>query len=201
MRLVKVIRTIMGRHTTFLFPAILFAIITLVLVFAPQAAGQEVTLRNLVVNNEDGAVHLRFGLQTRNPEALAEYLEQGTNLRLVCTATMNLERNLWWDRQLRRSVKEFLLRYDSLDDVYRFSTDGNSTGERDSDLASLLRSEWRSIDMDLGPWPNEYKEENLALHLTVRLVRTDVPVWIKRTLFFWSWDVVTVKNYRIRFES
>jgi hypothetical protein len=55
--------------------------------------------------------------------------------------------------------------------------------------------------MYLGPWPDEYKEEDLALHLTVRLVRTDVPVWLKRTLFFWSWDVAPVKNYRIRFES
>ncbi len=192
---------IMGRHTTVLFPAILSATIALVLVLASQAAGQEITLRNLVVNNKDGAVHLRFGLRARNTEELSRYLEQGTDLRLVCTATMNLERSLWWDRELRRSAKEFLLRYDSLDDVYRFGTDEDSTGERDSDLASLLRSEWQRIDMDLGPWPNEYREENLALHLTVRLARTDVPVWLKRTLFFWSWDVVPVKNYRIRFES
>lgn len=191
----------MGRHTTVLFPAILSATIALVLVLASQAAGQEITLRNLVVNNKDGAVHLRFGLRARNTEELSRYLEQGTDLRLVCTATMNLERSLWWDRELRRSAKEFLLRYDSLDDVYRFGTDEDSTGERDSDLASLLRSEWQRIDMDLGPWPNEYREENLALHLTVRLARTDVPVWLKRTLFFWSWDVVPVKNYRIRFES
>ena len=191
----------MGRHTTVLFAAILSAIIALVLVLASQAAGQEVTLRNLVVNNQDGAVHLRFGLRARNTEELSRYLEQGTDLRLVCAATMNLEQSLWWDTELRRSAKEFLLRYDSLDDVYRFGTEEDATGERDSDLASLLRSEWQRIDMVLGPWPNEYKEENLALHLTVRLVRTDVPVWLKRTLFFWSWDVVPVKNYRIRFES
>jgi len=196
-----VVLNIMGRHTTVFFTAILSATIALVLVLASQAAGQEVTLRNLVVNNKDGAVHLRFGLRARNTEELSRYLEQGTDLRLLCTATMNLERSLWWDRELRRSAKEFLLRYDSLDDAYRFGTEENSTEERDSDLASLLRSEWQRIDMDLGPWPNEYREENLALHLTVRLVRTDVPVWLKRTLFFWSWDVVPVKNYRIRFES
>lgn len=195
------IENIMGRHTTVLFPAILFVIIGLLLVLASQAAGQEVTLRNLVVNNNDGAVHLRFGLRARNTEEMSRYLEQGTDLRLVCTATMNLERSLWWDRELRRSVKAFFLRYDSLDDVYRFSTDEASAGERDSDLASLLSSAWRHIDMYLGPWPKEYREENLALHLTVRLVRTDVPVWLKRTLFFWSWDVVPEKNYRIRFES
>jgi hypothetical protein len=114
---------------------------------------------------------------------------------------MDLERNLWWDRELRRSSKNSLLHYDSLNDEYRLRKGKNGSGERNSDLSSLLQSGWGQIDMYLGPWPDEYKEENLALHLSVRLIRADVPVWLKRTLFFWSWNVVPVRNYRIRFGS
>ncbi|MCF8085789.1 MAG: DUF4390 domain-containing protein [Desulfohalobiaceae bacterium] len=173
----------------------------LVLLFVSRAAGQELILRNMIVNNDQGVVHLRFGLRARDAEKLSRYLKQGTDLRLVCTAAMDLERNLWLDKELRRSAKQSLLRYDSLDDEYRISMGKNKTSERDSDLSSLLHKEWGRIDMYLGPWPEKYKEENLALHLRVRLIRTDVPVWLKRTLFFWSWNVVPVKNYRIRFGS
>jgi hypothetical protein len=183
--------------------ALLFLTLALLLVFlcVSRAAAQEVILRSLIVNNDEGAVHLRFGLRTRETDKLARYLEQGTRLRLVCTAAMDLERNLWWDMELRRSVKEFYVSYDSLNDEYRLSKGEAEAGERNDHLPSLLSNGWRRIDMYLGPWPDEYKEEDLALHLTVRLVRTDVPVWLKRTLFFWSWDVAPVKNYRIRFES
>jgi hypothetical protein len=189
----------MRQGTVFLFYAVISAL--LVLLCFSQAAGQEIILRNLIVNNDQGEVHLRFGLRTRDSEELSRYLKQGTDLRLVCTAVMDLERNLWWDRELRRSVTKSLLRYDSLDDEYRLNTGTNGTGERDSDLAALVRNGWGQIDMYLGPWPEQFKEENLALHLTVRLIRDDVPVWLKRTLFFWSWNVVPVKNYRIRFGS
>ncbi len=173
----------------------------LVLLFVSRAAGQEVILRNLIVNKDQGQVHLRFGLRTRNAEKLSQYLKQGTDLRLVCTAVMDLERNLWWDRELRRSVKESILRYDSLDDEYRLGMGKNGTSERDSELSPLLHKGWGRIDMYLGPWPEQYKEDNLAMHLKVRLIRSDVPVWLKRTLFFWSWNVVPVRNYRIRFGS
>ena len=189
----------MRTEKPFLFPVAVTVL--MVLLFASRAAGQEVILRNIIVNNDHGEVHLRFGLRTRDADKLAQYLKQGTNLRLVCTAAMDLERNLWWDRELRRSSKNSLLHYDSLNDEYRLHKGKNGSGERNSDLSSLLQSGWGQIDMYLGPWPDEYKEENLALHLSVRLIRADVPVWLKRTLFFWSWNVVPVRNYRIRFGS
>ena len=171
----------------------------LVLLLVTRAAGQEVILRNLIVNNDEGTVHLRFGLRTREPEELSRFLKQGTGLRLICAASMDLERDLWWNRELRRSRKEFLLRYHSLDDDYRLATEDGGFQERNADLESLLHKGWSRIDMYLGDWPGEYEEDDLALNLRVRLVRSDVPVWLKRTLFFWSWNVVPAKNYRIRF--
>ena len=176
-------------------------IVAFVFLLASQAAGQEIVPRNLIVDNEQGAVQLRFGLRVLNSEKLSRYLKQGTSLRLHCTAKMEVERSFWWDKELRQSAITFMLRYDSLDDEYLLIMGKDKSEKRDSDLLTLLHSGWAQIRMDLGPWPEEYKEDNLVLYLTVRMVRIDVPLWLKRTLFFWSWDVVPVKNYRIRLGS
>lgn len=180
---------------------ILGALVVIILILIPGVSpAQEVILRNIVVENVEGATQVRFGLQTSDSQKLAPYLNQGSDLRLICTAILTRERSFWWNRQLQSSRKELRLEYRSLEEEYRIYQEGSESYEsRDGDLNRMLDEALGSMSMDLGPWLEEFETLNIVLDFNIRMVREDVPSWLKRTLFFWSWDVVPEKEYRIQF--
>jgi hypothetical protein len=53
--------------------------------------------------------------------------------------------------------------------------------------------------LDLGAWKMLDTGADYILELTLQFTRPNVPQWLKTTLFFWSWDVVTSQTFRMHF--
>jgi hypothetical protein len=185
----------MKHRTALLAGTILLAL----LVFPPCVHGQEVMLKNLVLDNVAGTIQLRFGVKTVDTEELKAYLEEGVTLRLQCSAKLKANKSLWWDETLREQEVAFELKNNPLTRKYVLRNVTEKRTMRNKDLETLIRSNWGHMVLEMGRWPKAPKGREYVLELKVRLERADIPVWLRRALFFWSWEVVPVKTYRMNF--
>jgi hypothetical protein len=176
---------------------VLFTALT---VWCGSACAQNIELKNLILDNEKGEIQLRFGIKVNKMQELQQYLqEDGYTLRLRCRAELLKTRTLWWDESLGENEVVFDLSCNQLSQQYilhNVSESGKATSE---DLEKILRKHWRHLTILLGKWRNLTKRENYAVELDVTLRRANVPMWLRKALFFWSWDVVSSRRYRMDF--
>jgi hypothetical protein len=163
------------------------------------ASAQTLELTDMVVTNVHGEVWLRFGIRVDNPEGIALVLQEGGEVELQATAKVFRRRSVWWDKTVAEG--EFVSRLDinALTEEY-IATMGPSQA-KDKRLDKLLQHAWSSLDITLGSWSGLRPESQYKIVLTLELKRVDVPIWVRRSLFFWSWDVAPKNVYELSFSS
>ncbi|WP_320171719.1 DUF4390 domain-containing protein [Maridesulfovibrio sp.] len=179
------------------FSAVL--IIWLSVLCALPAHASTLQLTNLVLDNQAGAIMARFGIELQTDTKVEEALLNGVRLKLECRARLLEHRNIWTDSEVAGKTYSNRLYYDSLAKQFVLEKQGSDKIYKNPSLSILLREEWKNIVLDLGPWSTLQRGERYNLRLKVRLDQTDVPAWLRNTLFFWSWDVVPSATYRLDF--
>ncbi len=168
------------------------------------AAGSEpaLLLANLLMDNKAGEITVRFGVSLEDPtEFVARALKEGTSAVLICEGELIRRRNFFWDEAVGAAASESLIRYEPLSREYILERGGEDQPLRHKNLAALVERGWRSLALDLGPFNRLTPGESYALELRVRLKRQDVPLWVKNSLFFWSWELVPEVRYRLDFTA
>ena len=162
------------------------------------AAAQEITLGNLVLDNVEGIVKVRFGFEVRPSAALADILSEGAELGLSCRAQLGQRREYIWNQPVAKAEFIALL---SREPGGTYQIRRNSTEEvlNGKDLDSLMHQAFGEVVMDLGSWKNLRRGENYTVYLEIRLGRQNVNPWLRKTLFFWSWDVAAPVRYQLDF--
>lgn len=176
----------------------LFYAAVLLALTAVAAWAQSLVLDNLVVDNQAGTFTARFGVAVDDREHVAEVLQEGAVLGLDCEAALYRNQSYLPDRLVREAGWVSQLRYDPLKKEYSLEVPGRekASGPR---LGELIAAEWSRLSVDLGSWEELERGHQYNLELTIRLSRLDTPNWLKRTLFFWSGDVVDPATYRLDF--
>ncbi|SDK51364.1 protein of unknown function [Maridesulfovibrio ferrireducens] len=169
------------------------------LFFSSPANAASLDLKNLILDNQAGAIMARFGLDLKGDTKTEEALENGGRLKLECEATLFVHKSLWPNSKIASKIYSDKLFYDSLSKNFVLEQSGKTTPLRNKKLTLLLQKGWDSIVMDLGPWSTLKRGERYRLKLDVHLDQTDVPEWLKKTLFFWSWDIVPSATYQLDF--
>ena len=182
-----------------LLPTLLLALgLALGLAGNARAADQVLDLNNLVLDNQAGQITVRFGV-TAPPGPLREALAEGSTLGLVCTATLERVRGVFFDVDVAEGEYVSELTRDELAQEYVLRLPGVEKPVRSKDLPALLDKAWGSVTMDLGSWGLLMPGQTYTLNLTTSLKRRDVPAWLRYSLFFWSWDVLPETNYQLEF--
>lgn len=175
-------------------------LIAAVQAFNPQyIRAQEIILENLVLDNVGGTIQLRFGIEVEDVASLRDYLDEGTTLRLKCDAELQQKKILWKDETVLSRSLVFDLKNNPLTQEYLLQ---NVTYERTihgKNLESLVQTGWGQLVMDLGSWAALPRRKEYALELSVRMIRADIPGWLKKALFFWSWNIGNAQQYRLNF--
>jgi hypothetical protein len=183
-----------------LAPVLAALALLLALVLAAQAApAQSLVLDNLVLSNQAGTIAVRFGLEVDNVEPLRRALKDGGVLGLRCRARLSKHQSYLPDSLVAKAGIMRTLSWDGLTREYVIGQPGQVELLRNGNLASLVGAGWREIAMDLGPWSLLERGASYRLDLSVDLDRADVPLWLRRVLFFWSWDVVPEAKYQLEF--
>lgn len=171
----------------------------LIALFLPAIAqASSLQLKNMVLDNQAGSIMARFGIELRADTQVEDALQSGIKLRLVCDAALFEHKNVWMDSKVAGKKCSNKIYFDSLSNEYVLEKPGDKI-TKDKSLSILLREEWKSFVLDLGPWSTLQRGERYNLRLKVRLDRTEVPQWLKSTLFFWSWDIVPAATYQLDF--
>ena len=177
--------------------SVAFAVITFFLLLA-SSFSQEFYLNNLILDNINGKIQIRFSLDIGNSDKLISYLKEGIILKLNCKAQLREDRRFWKDRLIYVKKKEFKISFNPLTKEYIISS-GKNFSERDKNLDQLFKRVWEKLIIDLGSWQNLKKNKKYIFQLSLKMVRSDIPKWMKRILFFINWDVISEKEYRIKF--
>jgi hypothetical protein len=165
-------------------------------VFSPAAA-QELLLTNLVLNNYEGRIRVRFGIEPSGLERINQLLAAGERLALRCRARLSLKRDYVWNEDVSAAVWESeLRRLKSGEFVVTLPGQGPMA---DKDLGALFRKHLSEIMVDVGSWDRLERGVTYVLRLDLALGRPDVSPWLKNGLFFWSFDAVRPVSYQLDF--
>uniref|UniRef100_A0A7C4AGG2 DUF4390 domain-containing protein n=1 Tax=Fundidesulfovibrio putealis TaxID=270496 RepID=A0A7C4AGG2_9BACT len=166
---------------------------------AQQAHAQRLTLTNLVVDNQEGRIKVRFGLDFKDVEAVDEALRRGETLALECSATLARKRDYAWNAEVAGGRLGGSLTLHDGGPYEILMPSARQQRFRGRDLGLVMREAWSSLTMDIGAWSSLTRGQTYSLSLEIRLVRQDVPEWVKGTLFFWSFDAAPPIKYQLDF--
>ena len=164
-----------------------------------KAKAEQLVLKDLVLDNVAGNIQLGYGITVQDAQELYSYLDDGLVLEMECTAKLIRNRRWWRDSVLQEQTLVFELKNQLLQGEYSLKKEGSQNVQKDQDLAELLQEQWSEIRIDLGDWSQLEPDNDYSVELSVHLKRSNVPLWLKRSLFFWSWDVMPEQNYRMDF--
>jgi len=180
-------------------PFLVFLLVSVLSAWAGTAHAQRITLTNLVVDNQEGRVKVRFGLDIKAEAAVSEALTRGEVLALECKASLARKRDYVWNKDVTRGelLSELVLHEGG---PYQIVLPARRQEHyRGRDLALLMKEAWGTLSMDLGEWSHLERGFVYSLSLEIRLVRREVPEWVKNTVFFWNFDVVPPVKYQLDF--
>ena len=164
------------------------------------AIAQNLELTNLVLDSQNGSIQVRFGLDVKDPDLLKDFLQDdGALLQLRCQIKLYRQRSFWWNELLAKKTVDYKLKGNPEKKKYWLKDSRKEKFVQKKDLAALLKSSWQHMHVGLGPWIQLTKGEAYSLYLKVSMKRIDVPKWLQRALFFWSWDVLPENTYRLDF--
>ncbi len=188
-----------SRAPGFKIKTVLLCLLCFLFFIPNSASASTLKLKNLVLDNQAGSIMARFGIELIADTQVEEALLSGIKLKLECNAQLLEHRRMWPDSEVAGKKYYNKLYFDSLSDQFVVEKNGSGKIYKNKSLSILLREEWKTIVLDLGPWSTLERGERYKLRLKVRLDQTDVPAWLKNTLFFWSWDVIPSATYQLDF--
>lgn len=166
---------------------------------SPAMGASLLTLDNLVVDSQADKVHLRIGLQMEQPEIVTEVLREGVDLWLEGAVRLISKRLFLPDRVLSERRFEHVLEWNPLTQEYELTLPQKEHLVKAKEVKDLVDEHWREINLEMGDWSMLVPGQTYHLELDITLDRRDIPVWMRRVLFFWSWEVMTPIRYELEF--
>lgn len=181
-------------------PRLFLTLLLAATLFAPSAVlAQSLILDKLVLDNHAGAVTVRFGVHIDDLSKVVEELQNGGEMELQVKSMLSRRRSGWFAADLAEKELKGAFGYDPLTREFYLQRPGADKPVRGSELAPLVSKLWGDVSLELIPWESLERGREYVLDFEMRLARTDVPGWIRTTLFFVSWDVIGVTTYRLDF--
>lgn len=183
--------------TRIIHRTLLALLLAALLPFSAQA--QTLSLDNLVLDKQSGRIHLRFGLRLTGIDQVQTVLREGVDLWMFGTARLMAKRFILPNRVLNEKQIEHVLEWNPLSQEFELTLPQKEHLVKNKELGELLAEQWREITMDMGQWTMLTPGQTYHLELEISLDRRDIPVWMRRVLFFWPWEVIAPIRYELEF--
>lgn len=184
-------------RTSFIF----YAVFWMALAVAPQArADGFATLANMGVDNRDGAASIGFNIFIEDVAPLLDALQTGGEFEVTCEAELLRHRPAFWDSFMGKAIytcqmisnpmaRECVVRDQRGSHTFAFAT-----------LRDSLNSFWTGVSLPLVPWDQIERNNLYKVRMTFKILRTNMPQWISKPLFFVNWDLIPATVYELTFE-
>jgi hypothetical protein len=164
-----------------------------------HASSQEMRLTSFRLSETDGALMLNFGLGVTQMDQLRLLLTEGVQVELFCHVNLSKPRSYWFGKELAETSIASRLYYDTLTKDYFLTLPDNNAPHRNKSLPKLIEGAWKSITLPVGSTTLMTSGDDYRVTLDVEMVNTDVPEWLSKSFFFWSWDPAPPIQYSTDF--
>lgn len=180
---------------------VLFLFFSLALLCPGVAKAQSLEIKESVLDMGSGQVQVRFGLEVKGIDELRQVLEDGGVFELQCQATLYRKRGVVWDAAMGQAI--FTSQINSNPLSQSFSVIDSTTNKivQNKNFSDLLHSVWKAIVLDLGAVGKLEKGQEYRVVLTVGVDQVDVPQWVKRSMFFWSFEAIPKTSTELTFTN
>ncbi len=133
-------------------------------------------------------VHVRTGIGMENSGVVRSQLRDGAVMTLTCKLALERVRTLFSNEAISEESRQYQLRHDLLSREFILSSPGLPI-VRQKQFDALLASAFQHLDFILPLQAPLVSGETYRVQLKVTLEHAEVPPWLEKALFFWSWEV------------
>lgn len=184
---------------TFLLSAAALCLLCATLPAPAHASSQEMRLTSFRLSETDGALLLNFGVGVTQLDQLRVLLTEGVQVELTCRVDLSRPRSYWFRKNLAESTISSRLYYDTLTKDFYITMPDNKAPHRNKSLRKLLEGTWKTMSMPVGSTTLMTSGSDYRVTLNVEMVNTDIPEWLTKSFFFWSWDPAPPIQYSTDF--
>lgn len=168
----------------------LLLIASLVLVCGTSAYAESATLHmaNFSVEKQDNDLFVRSGIRVQNIEQVRNQLRDGAQMVLKGTVTLLRLRTVLSNQLVGKGEIVLHLRHDPLRrDFLAFR---GKELFKNRNLSQLLSAAWDAAPITLNLLEPLIPGDTYRVTMSLTMQHAQVPPWLEKALFFWSWDVV-----------
>ena len=133
-------------------------------------------------------VDVSMGIGLENDGVVRAQLRDGAVMTLTCKLALERVRTLLSNEVLSEESRSYQLRHDLLSREFILSSPGQPI-VRQKQFDTLLASAFQHLDFLLPLQAPLVSGENYRVQLKITLEHAEVPPWLEKALFFWSWEV------------
>lgn len=160
--------------------------------------GAAFVLNSLSVVFQQGITRLEAAIAVNDPASLQANLRDGAALNLHMDVLVEHPRMVLPDKTVSQQRLLFQIRFDPLTREYLLLRRAESP-LRQRRLAALLEEVLGDAVIPLAPPAMLVPGERYRVRLTLGIRHADVPPWLEKALFFWSWDVIAPTTFSLNF--
>lgn len=170
---------------------------------AQAAEGSEQYLKlkldNFLLDTQDDKLVLRFGVSINDIDGLKQILRDGAVINLTSTADISPKSTIIPRGALVEIQGLSSLQMEPLTREFILTEPDRDMPNRNKSLKQLLDSTWLTMSLPLCSLSELSHGSEYIVQLSIKLEHADMPAWLSKTLFFWSWNVTPPINYSMTF--
>ncbi len=181
-----------------LFPILLTVVIVFLLIPDREANSQKLDLSSFLLETYEDNLQTRFSVEVDDFEKIKTALDNGSKVALLCDVSIFKNRIIFWNMSVEDREIEIGLEKDLLSGKYNIIYPDQKRS-LDSFEKSDFLEQFGDMKIELVPMDMLESGQKYTVRIQVKLISRGVPKWIKRTLFFWSWDLARSIRYEMEF--
>ena len=181
-----------------LFPVCFIFPVLLLLLPVRDASAQRLDLSSFLIDTYGDTLLARFSITLDDFDKVKSALDNGSKVALLCNVSLLKDRVFFWDQPMMQRDIEIGLEKNMLSGGYVviFPSQTRNLDIIDKDIFHEL---FGNMNVELLTLDKLEPGQKYIVRTQARLISKGVPKWIKRTLFFWSWDLAKSIRYEMRF--
>lgn len=161
---------------------------TLALDARQSVDGPQFELHTFTLETVPTGVVVNTGFGLAHAGTIRTQLRDGAVMNLQCLLTLEHVRSLLSNTVLSEASRSYQLRHDLLAREF-ILTSPNAPVIRQKQFDALLESAWGHLKFQLPLAEPLLTGETYRVQFKVTLEHAEVPPWLEKALFFWSWEV------------
>ena len=178
--------------------AVLLVCFFLALTIPREVHCQRLDLSSFLIDTQEDSLLARFSIDIDDFERIKTALDNGSKVALLCDVSLFRNRVLFWDLSLAGRQVEVGLEKDLLSGEYLIAFPGQKRRLINFEINDFHEL-FSDMNIELLPLDRLEPGQKYIVRIQVKLISKGVPKWIKRTLFFWNWDLARSIRYEMEF--